>query len=86
MIIVLDHKDVNPTIILVLEQQLVVFSQALHAGMQLGAACVAHVAFEYEVPNSHRLSPVVHHHNSCLLTGLAGGYAIRCCLCDTCCL
>ena len=41
MIIVLDHKDVNLTIILVLEQQLVVFSQALHAGMQFGAACEA---------------------------------------------
>ena len=52
MIIVLDHKDVNLTIILVLEQQLVVFSQALHAGMHLGAACVTHVVCEDRVAHA----------------------------------
>ena len=52
MIIVLDHKDVNLTIILVLEQQLVVFSQALHAGMQLGAACVTHAVCEDRVAHA----------------------------------
>ena len=41
MIIVLDHKDVNLTII-----------QALHAGMQLSAACVTHVVCEDRVAHA----------------------------------